>query len=561
MNAIYINGDIRTSDAALPQADAVVVREGRFVFVGRAPGASRFSDLPVVDLGGRVVLPGLIDAHTHPSLVAKSRWHVALPDTDDVNVILDFIREYGRAHPVHEAPYLYFAYYPTTMFANSPPTRELLDTAISDRPVLCQDSGDHASWVNTRMLELLGVDADTPDPVPGLERFSRDDRGEPTGHIFEQAHMHFLPRMYDAIGWQPPEAPTVDLLGPVFRFLSEHGITALFEAMIEGRETLEAVAELDRRGELNMHYEGAVRFRSRADIAATIELVRRYDDEFGSENIRVRTLKLFLDGTNELGSSAVLEPLLSTENAGPLGAIQMEAAELIECLEFCNRAGVDLHIHMVGDRAFRTACDAVESARDAAAAAGEAWQMRVTFAHCELVDPADMTRPADLGIIVNWTNHWSGGYFGEEGKHHLGDERWNRMYDFTTIADAGATVTFSSDVVSQLELHRADPFLGMQVATTRVDPDEPLDPSRYPGSIRPNAASRLSVHRLIRGYTVDAAQQLRISDTHGSITEGKLANLVVLDGDPFEIEPGRLGEITPIAVLVKGRVVAGSLER
>ena len=561
MDAMYVNGDFRTSDNTRPRADTVLAQDGRFTFVGSRTDAPQLPDVPVVDLGGRTVLPGLIDAHTHPATVAKSGWHVALPETDDLDEILDFVREYGQTHPVTEAPYLYFEYYPTSLFAESPPTKEMLDTAISDRPVLCQDSGDHASWVNTRMLELLGVDETTPDPVPGLERFARDEAGTPTGHIFEHAYAHSLPRMYDAIGWMPPEVPSVDLVAPVFEFLSRHGVTALFDAIVEEREMLEAVTELHRRGGLNMHYEGAVRFRSSADLPAAIDLARQYDDEFGSSNIRIRTVKLFLDGTNELGNSAVLDPLLSENNAGPLGAIQMESAELAECLDACNRARIDIHIHMVGDRAFRTACDSVETARQRASAAGEPWQLQVTFAHCELVDPADMKRPAELGVIVNWTNHWSGGYFGEEGKHHLGEERWNRMYDFTTIAEAGATLAFSSDVVSQAELVRANPFLGMQIAATRIDPYGPLDPARYPGSVRPSAESRLSVERLITGYTMAAAQQLRISETHGSISVGKLANMVVLNEDPYEVEPSRLGEVHPIAVVVEGRVVTGALPR
>ena len=556
---ILTNAVIHTSDDQCPVADTVVIRGGRFEWVGCASDLPADHDLPTVDLEGRTVIPGLIDAHSHPALVAMSRWHVQLPETHSADELLDAIRDHGAAHPKEEAPYLYFEYFPTALLGEAGATKELLDSAISDRPVLVQDSGDHASWVNTRMLELLGVDENTPDPVPGLERFARDAGGRPTGYIFENAHARFLPRMYESLGWTPPERPTPEIIRPVLDFLGSTGVVAVFDALIESPEVITAMRELDSRGDLHMHYEGAIRFRTLADLPEALETVAALDDDSGSSKVRVRTVKLFLDGTNELGSGAVIDPLLSEDNAGPLGAIQMELDDLVECLRLCNGAAVDLHIHMVGDRAFRTACDAVERARSQVEAEGIAWNVQVTFAHCELVDPADLARPAELGVIVNWTNHWSGGYFGEEAARHLGTHRWERMYDVAAIADAGARVTFSSDVVSAAELHRAAPFFGMQIAVTRIDPEVPLDAERFVESRRPAAAASLSLSRLLRGYTIDASVQLRIEKDYGSVSPGKLANLVVLNVDPFTTPGYDLAAVHPTAVVYRGAVVSGYL--
>ena len=218
-----------------------------------------------------------------------------------------------------------------------------------------------------------------------------------------------------------------------------------------------------------------------------------------------------------------------------------------------------MHIHLVGDRAFRVACDAVEKTQQRLAENGDAWRIQVTLAHCELVDPADMSRPAELGIIVNWTTHWSGGYFGEGAQAHLGRERWDRMYRFNEIAQSGATLTFASDVVTSYELHRADPMLGMQIATTRVDPEYPLDPTAYPGSRRPPETARLARETLLAGYTINAAKQLRQDDRLGSIERGKVANLVVLSADPLTVDPERLSEIEVDAVLFEGELVHGSV--
>jgi predicted amidohydrolase YtcJ len=133
------------------------------------------------------------------------------------------------------------------------------------------------------------------------------------------------------------------------------------------------------------------------------------------------------------------------------------------------------------------------------------------------------------------------------------------MYRFGEIAAAGAAVTFGSDVVTEYELHRGAPLFGMQVAATRVDPEYPLDPERYPGSIRPTKSARLSRELLVRGYTIDAARQLRRDDELGSLRAGKTANLCVLDGDPFTVDAPALGSIRVEAVLFEGHVVAGSL--
>ncbi len=538
---------------------ALVIQDGAIVHVGELDSWDNADGLPVHDLGGRTLVPGFIDAHTHPSMVTQSNWHVRLPWTTDIDEILGFIRDYAQAHPPEEAPFLYFEYYPTATFSGTHPTKELLDSAISDRPCLCQDFSEHEHWVNSKMLELMGITRETPDPIPGLEMFVRDHDGEPTGLLREMVHRHFIEQLYEKIGWAPPEQLTPERVAPFFRFLTEHGVTALFEALIDDDEVVASVAELDRRDALHMYYEGALRFRDVDDLPEAIGRLKQLQDKHGSARVRVNTVKLFLDGTNESGNSAVLAPMCTHSGAGDLGEIGMDAARLAECLEVCNTHGVDVHIHLVGDRAFRTACDAVEQVQARLKGTAEPWQIQVTLAHCELVDPEDMARPAKLGIIINWTTHWSGGYFGEGSREHLGDERWNRMYRFNEIADYGAVVTFASDVVTSYELHRARPLFGMQVATTRVDPEFPLDPARFPDSVRPDAAARLSRRLLLEGYTINAARQLRLDERLGSLEVGKVANLNVLAEDPFSADADRLGSIPIDAVVFEGKVVHGAL--
>jgi predicted amidohydrolase YtcJ len=561
MGMVLTNARIYTcaETVAQPVVGGLVIEGSSITYVGELDSWDDVRELQVHDLGGRTIVPGFIDAHTHPSMVTQSDWHVRLPWTTDVDEILAFIRAYAEAHPPEEAPFLYFEYYPTATFTGTQPTKELLDSAVSDRPCLCQDFSEHEHWVNSKMLELMGITHETPDPVPGLEMFVRDDDGEPTGLLREMVHRHFLGTLYDAIGWTPPEELTPERVKPFFRFLTEHGVTALFEALIDDDEVVSSIAELDRRGELNMYYEGAVRFRRCEDLPEAIDRLRRLQATYGTAHINLNTLKLFLDGTNESGNSALLAPMCAHTGDGQLGEIGMDVSQLTDCLEVSNAAGVDVHIHLVGDRAFRVACDAVEQVQERLRSNGEPWRIDVTLAHCELVDPEDLGRPAALGIIVNWTPHWSGGYFGEASKAHLGEERWNRMYRFNELAQSGAVLSFSSDVVTSYELHRARPLLGMQIAHTRIDPEYPLDPTLYSNSVRPEESARIPRELLLEGYTVNGARQLRRSDSMGSLEVGKLANMSVLAEDPFAVDADHLGSISIDAVLFEGSIVHGSL--
>jgi len=145
-------------------------------------------------------------------MVSQSSWHIKLPWTENVDELLDFVRTYAEEHPREEAPFLYFEYYPTSMFGTQGPTKELLDTACSDRPCYCQDFGEHLHWMNTKMLELMEVTRDTPDPIPGLEVFVRDKEGNPTGWCKELAWRHFQDKMYEKIGWEPPQRLTSKLM-------------------------------------------------------------------------------------------------------------------------------------------------------------------------------------------------------------------------------------------------------------------------------------------------------------------------------------------------------------
>ena len=558
MATIIKNADIYTCDETCSKANCIIFDEGTIQFVGDIDeaGIEKYADADIHDIDGKCLLPGIIDSHIHPGWVTKSLWHIALPWTEDVNQLLDFVKKYGEEHPKAEYPFLYFEYYPTSMFDEHGPTKELLDTAISDRPVLCQDFGEHLCWVNSKMLELLGVDKNTLDPGP-IETFVRDENGNPTGWIREMAWHKFADHMFRALNWYPPEELTEETMKGFFDFLKQSGITAIADGFIENDEQIEAIYKLDKAGNLNVYYDGMVRFWNYEDLSEKIEKLREYQNKYTTDHIKINTMKLFLDGTNESGNSASLHEHIN--DPGNYGEIMMETDELVKCFILCNKERLDLHIHVVGDRGFRVACDAVEAAQAKAESTGIRWVCMPVLAHCEVVDPTDMERPAKLGITINWSCHWSGGYFGEEAMNYYSEEKWRRMYQFNPMIDSGALVTFSSDVVTGYELHRAYPFFGMQVAATRIDPEFPLNSDKYADSMRPPASAKLSLAALLKGYTIDGAKQLHWQDKMGSLEPGKVANMIITDKNVFSVPLDYIKDIETEVVIFDGKVIKGSL--
>lgn len=544
------NARIYTSSDWAPWAHALAIRGEKIIYVGEAGGEAFNAvvgpNTKIHDLGNRVVLPGLIDAHTHPHAVALTGWHTILPFTNDPGEQLRYLKQWSEKHP--RQPLLYAEYYPTQMFGPQGPNKAVIDKYIPDIPVIWQDFSDHSSCLNSKALELMGIDRNTPDPEPGTSYFVRDAAGNPTGWVKEGAYRRYLPKLYAAIHWSAPQEVSADEFGRTLGFLSSLGVTGVFEA-IGTEDAMKAAAALDRDHKLHMYYEGSVHFVSLAELPGKVAELRDWQRRFGSRHVRVNTMKFFLDGTNEIGTSALLKPYASDPKNS--GALRMNKEDLIQSMLLLNREGIDLHIHLVGDRAFRTAMDSVEAAR---AKVGSGWRTQVTLCHDELVDDQDFPRAAKLGVILNWTPHWSGGYF-QGAQKWLGMERFNRMYRFQPFISTGAAVTFGSDTTTMYEWSRANPFVGMQIAHTRLD----VNPHYQVYGLRKPISEMLQLRDLVKGYTINAAIQIRRQDETGSIEVGKSANLSVLDRDLFTVPAGAISSIKPLAVMFEGSVAHGSL--
>lgn len=544
MKKAYINGKIYTQDPSDSCADTIIT-EGKFLkYVGKLDGVKKIlesDDTEIIDLKGKVVLPGLIDGHTHPTTVAKTFYRVRMPLTHNKEELLENIRKYAEKYPKEERPYFLCESYFADTFGAEGPKKEMLDEIISDRPARVQDFTDHACWYNSIALEMLKDENGVPTCNASLEKaeFVKDENGEYTGWCLESSPEGDY-GIYDAINWRPPEVPDEEMITPLLDYFKAHGIMCLMDGITEGEKAVELFYEMDKAGKLGMFYEGTSYAGSLDDLDNAIENVRKWQEKYGTEHIHINTIKMFVDGTNELGDCYSTEPFCNDESGENYGAPFISEEDLLRVMLRLNKEKIDLHLHVVCDGAFRLILNALEKAK---AIEGSKWSIYVTAAHCELIHPDDRMRAVDLGLYIDWSTHWSGGYFGEAAQNYLGMERWKTMYDFTDIIKSGGKVGFSSDVFSYQEAIRANPFFGMQVAMTRVDPVIKLDDKKYPGGVRPPETAKLTLDQLIRGYTVNNAERLRVQDKMGSLEEGKLANFIVLDKDIFSVQPDEVSGV------------------
>ena len=286
---IYAN--IFTSDAQTPWAQAVAVEDGVFTYVGDAEGVSAFigegTDVQTYEQG--MMTPNLIDAHTHPATVGMTNWHTRIGVPETYDELMETLRGYLAEHPAEEQPFVYFEYYPSAMFDTNGPRKEWLDEIAPDRPILVRDFSDHASWVNSKFLELCGV-YELEEGHPALESFVRDETGDFTGWIKEFSYTELLPNMWAALEWVPDEAPTVPVMHVVTDDLKQWGVTGVFDAYLEDELQAQSIHEMDVAGELNMYYDMSVVLSDFDDLQDTIDYIHFIDETYGTELVTMHSM-------------------------------------------------------------------------------------------------------------------------------------------------------------------------------------------------------------------------------------------------------------------------------
>jgi len=529
---LFFGGAIHTMDPARPGAEAVAVREGRIVYVGDAEGAAplRGEGTEVVELDGRMLLPGFHDTHVHPVSGGVELGDCDLNQAQTLAEVTETVRGCAARDP--SAPWVRGGGFQLPIFPDGAPTRELLDELVPDRPAYLSSADGHSAWVNSRALEIAGVTATTVDPPPDGVILRASD-GSPQGTLRESA-MGLVGRHVPAY----TEAELEAGLRLGLEMAASFGITTVHEASAD-EPFVRAYATAERDGWLTARSIVALRVDAGRGVDQVPELVALRDRYLGRLTRPVAT-KIFLDGVIEGGTAALLEPYL--DRPGWRGELNFDPDTLDALVDALDEAGFKVHVHAIGDRAIRTALDAFEARHDKDGGAGP----RHIIAHIQLFDPDDVGRFAELGVAASFQSLWSYAdeYITDLTEPRLGPERSRWLYPERSVRDTGALLVGGSD----WSVSSMDPLRAIEVAITRRNPELDEGPAWIP-------EERLDLDTMLRAYTRDAAIAGDLDGETGTIELGKWADLVVLDTDLYSIPPERISDVRVDRTLFEGRTV------
>ena len=549
---IIRNARIFTSDRDCPQATALAVKDGKFVYVGDEAGLSMYEG-EVTDLGGKFIMPGIIDSHVHITTGVGFEYTDlgVFMELSTKKECLDFMTEY-----IHKNPGLkqYRFMLPRASLNGEDLTKEDLDAIFPDGELVVLEEEIHSNWVNSRVLAAHGITDDTPDPVPGLAYFVRKE-GHVTGNSYETASW---PILFDGLNDLTDE----QIATAVSRWLDssvEYGVSCVFDAGFPEHNGIKEriyqhLRELDRQGKLPVYVDGCYVLTEPGKLQEALDGVKRFNLEFDTPHMKVHTLKIFMDGTLKIETAAMVTPYADT---GLKGATAFNAEQVAGILKELNAAGLDLHVHTVGEASSRVVLDGVELARKDL---GDDYHVKVTCAHLWVQDDADLDRFAKLGVIANFTPWWHAGNAGGDPAEYwaafIGEKRANSMFRCKTLWDSGALVTWSSDEVFYGDFKNWSPYLGMEVGMTRWITNKTIaDEFNVTSRELPSSGEKMSIEEMILGYTINGAKQLGIETCKGSIETGKDADFLVFDNDLLTAEQEGFSSNRPADVYIGGKKV------
>ena len=561
------NGQVYTVDGQDSVHQALAVAGGKIIYVGSDAGVNSYigQQTQVIDLAGRMLMPGFVDAHMHPGDGGRALTLCDLnyrPMTRPmfqaaIQACLDASADKGPDVWLEVGSWDRMA----MVGLDGDPDKSTLDALDTRRPIQVRSSDFHTLLTNSRGLALAGVDRHTANPADG--KFIRDSAGNPTG-VCEDGAANMVASVVPPV----TDAEKLKQIRAALDAMRQQGITSFMDAY-SGPENGKAFTTLQHSGELTARALLAIRLdpdAAAADPVKTIAGVKAlaavYDqgETQAAPGVSLRHVKLFMDGiiNAPADTGALLTPYMhnvGTETAPKwipgknLGDLYFPEPVLKPLLLQAVRAGLDPHLHATGERAVREALNSIEYVRQQLPDKG----FRPAIAHAETVDPADYSRFKALDVTATMSFQWAqqAPSVLDSTGDHLGPERLARMEPFGSIHNAGGRIAYGSD----WPVDPLDPFLALKVGVTRSG--DPLNPHsfgpEYAGKL--NADPALSRSEVIRAVTFNAAQQLNLDKVLGSLEVGKFADLIVLDKNFMQVPEQELARNQVLMTVVGGQVV------
>jgi hypothetical protein len=539
---VFTGGPVFTANTVRSRASAVAVRAGRIVAVGGDDVRELVGpSTELVDLRGRMLIPGFQDAHVHPVWGGLDMLRCDLSELGTAAEYLEAIAGYVADHASDE--WILGGGWQMSAFPGGTPTAAALDAVTGERPAFFPNRDGHGAWVNSAALRLAGIDRETPDPADG--RIERDADGTPSGTLHEGA-MALVNRLL-------PEEPLerlTDALRLGQRYLHSFGITAWQDAIVgsygdagdPGPAYLRAAAD----GTLTARVVGAI-WWDRTQGLEQIPSILERRDRYRAGRFAATSVKVMQDGVAENFTAAMLEPYCDghghfTDNSG---ISFVDPAVLAEAVPILDAEGFQVHFHAIGDRAVRECLDAVERA----IALNGRSDNRHHIAHIQVVHPEDVPRFRELGVAANMQSLWATyePQMVELTLPFLGEPRSAWQYPFGDLLRAGAVLAAGSD----WSVSTPDPMAAIHTAVNRT-----AAPGHEEGeydAFLPEQAIDLATS--LTAYTAGSAWVNHLDDVTGTIEVGKLADLVVLDRDPFAGPAEEIGATHALQTFVEGERV------
>ena len=522
---LLLNGTFHTMDTAVPRARAVAIRAGRFLHVGEEDGArAALGGRPeVVDLRGRCVLPGLVDAHLHFKWFAESLRAVDVETTSMEEAVS---RVAARAAQSPAGAWITGSGWNHNVWGTGVfPDFRPLDRAAPRNPVCLEAKNGHALWVNSLALQKAAIGLDTRDPDGGQIVHSRE--GAPSGVLLENAM-----RLVQSIIPLPSPRELADLMRDAQSAALRAGLTGIHD--FDTTLALEAFQDMAARGELRLRVMKGI---PHEHLSAAISLGLR--SGFGNGRLTLGPVKMFADGALGPQTAWMIAPY---EGTWSVGIPRLTDQQLFEDILRANEAGIACAVHAIGDAACHVVLDACERAAARRSTPGSAGQPvpRNRIEHVQLLHPDDIARLSRLGIVASM-----------QPLHATSDmiiaqrywvERCRYAYAWKSLLDAGAVLAFGSDCPVEV----CDPLAGIHAAVTRRRADG------SPGAEGWRPEQRLTVEQAVHAYTLGAAFAAGWESDLGSVRVGKRADLTVLEHDIFSIEPHEIRNAGVAATVVGG---------
>ncbi|OLU28681.1 hypothetical protein BVH03_11930 [Pseudomonas sp. PA15(2017)] len=530
---IITQANIHTMDAHCPRAEAIAIRDGRILAVGsnRDIEALANSGTRRIDAQGRLLLPGLQDTHVHFQLSSADMYHSAdLYEAQTLDELLSTIRDFAKANP--NKLWVRGVGFSTSRFTPEQLTKEALDNVTDGRPALMFANDYHNGWANSAAFAAAGVHPGSPEPENGS--YLRLADGTPKGWLIEDAIW--------AMGRIAPSYTDDDFLEAMAHYskvFNSRGITGVLDAMVS-RNYMKNYQASFERADLTLRVRATSKVFAHKPLAEQLNDLIDLRRTYQGDRVSLHSAKFFLDGTLENGTAVLLQP--RSDNGGN-AELMFTQEQINEYFAAFDRERFQLHVHSIADGAVRAAIDGIEYARKH----NGTWDARHQLAHLQVVEPSDIPRMRELGILGNFQTLWAQPIPDTDriADAMLGPARTPWIYPIGECIRQGVTCMLSSD----WGVTSFDPFQIIQCAVTRQDPT-----AGEHGPVH-TPQHRISVEDAISGYTINAAHAAWRDDCTGSLSVGKYADLIIVDRDLFSISPYDIGQTQVLLTLLEGQEV------